>query len=171
MKNLALVSLSGHSEMFKAEQPAFDALQQYLQRAERSLKSDPDRAEVARDLEQSIGEKIKARLASPDQVLTTADIEAVLAQIGPVDAGNGATQEPEVHGKKPFVRIKEGQNLLGVCNGLAAYADIRVDWLRTIFLLLAVVTGGLFALIYLAMAFFMPVVETRTEYDALKSSD
>jgi phage shock protein PspC (stress-responsive transcriptional regulator) len=169
MKNLALISLSGHSQMFKAEQPAYDALQQYLQRADRNLKADPDRAEVARDLEQSIGDKLQARLASPDQVLTKADIEAVLTQIGPVDAGNAtAVEDSQPRRRRPFARIKEGQDLLGVCNGLSAYADIRVDWLRTVFLALAALTGGVFILVYLAMAFFMPVVETRAEYEALE---
>ena len=51
--------------------------------------------------------------------------------------------------------------LVGVCNGLAAYADIRVDWVRTIFVFATLVTGGLFVVVYIVMAFILPVAATR----------
>lgn len=42
-----------------------------------------------------------------------------------------------------------------------------VDLVRTIFIMLALVTGGAFILVYIAMAFIMPVVATHEEYVAL----
>ena len=44
--------------------------------------------------------------------------------------------------------------------GLAAYSEIRVDWVRTIFFFATLVTAGLFTVVYIAMAFILPVVET-----------
>lgn len=169
MKNLVLITLSGHSASFKAEQDAYDALRQYLDRAKRSLQADPDHEEVLRDLEQSIGEKLAARLASAEQVLTLADIKAVLAEVGPV-AGDSGTHTPP-KGRRRLVRIQEGQDILGICQGLSAYSDIDVDWLRTIFIGLALVTGGAFILVYFAAAFFLPVVATREEYFARYGSN
>ncbi|UYN91032.1 MAG: PspC domain-containing protein [Anaerolineales bacterium] len=169
MKNLVLITLSGHSASFKAEQDAYDALRQYLDRAKRSLQADPDHEEVLRDLEQSIGEKLAARLASAEQVLTLADIKAVLAEVGPV-AGDSGTHTPP-KGRRRLVRIQEGQDILGICQGLSAYSDIDVDWIRTIFVGLALVTGGAFILVYFAAAFFLPVVATREEYFARYGSN
>lgn len=170
MKNLVLITLSGHSTNFQAEQDAYDALRRYLERAERSLQSDPDHEEVLRDLEQSIGDKLSARLASSDQVLTLADIDAVLAEVGPV-AGEPTTAHTPAKRQRRLVRIQEGQDILGICQGLSAYSDIRVDWIRTIFTGLALVTGGAFILVYFIAAFFLPVVATREEYFAKYGSN
>ena len=51
--------------------------------------------------------------------------------------------------------------IFGVCNGLAEYADLDVDWVRTMFFFAALVTAGLFILVYIAMAFILPIEETR----------
>lgn len=177
MKNLVLITLSGHNERFTAEQDAYDALRRYLERAELSLQSDPDHEEVLRDLEQSIGDKFAARLQSAEKALTLDDVKAVLAEVGPVAGDNAAAAgEPsDAHApakkRRRLVRIEEGQDILGICQGLSAYSDIRVDWIRTIFTGLALVTGGLFILVYFAAAFFLPVVATREEYFATYGSN
>lgn len=170
MKNLVLITFSGHTASFKAEQDAYDALRRYLDRAQQRLKTDPDHQEVLRDLEQSIGEKLGARLRSAEQVLTAADIDAVLAEVGPVDAGSDAGPDPAAPlRRRRLMRIKEDQQLLGICTGLSAYSDIRVDWLRFVALALTGVTGGAFGLVYLGAAFFLPVAATRAEYEAMQS--
>lgn len=170
MKNLVLITLSGHTASFRAEPDAYEALRQYLDRAKRSLQADPDHEEVLRDLEQSIGEKLAARLASAEQVLNLSDINAVLAEVGPV-AGESTTAHTSPKGRRRLVRIQEGQDILGICQGLSAYSDIDVDWLRTIFIGLALVTGGVFILVYFAAAFFLPVIATREEYFARYGSN
>ena len=68
----------------------------------------------------------------------------MLEAIGTVDTGRA--DEPEDSAPQPrrrrLMRIREGQQLAGVCNGLAAYSEIRVDWVRTIFVLATLVTAG-----------------------------
>ena len=39
-----------------------------------------------------------------------------------------------------------------------------VDWVRSLFVLLAVFTAGGFVLVYIVMMFILPVVQTREEY-------
>jgi phage shock protein C len=60
-------------------------------------------------------------------------------------------------------RIREGQKLFGVCTGLAAYAEIDVDWVRTLFIFATIVTAGLFLLVYVALAFILPVAATAKD--------
>lgn len=95
-------------------------------------------------------------------------MDGVLDEIGAVDTGpdpapNDAPARPR--GRR-LQRIREGQQLAGVCNGLAAYSEIRVDWVRTLFLVATVLTAGLFALVYIALAFILPVAPTRAAYDS-----
>lgn len=175
MEKVIQISLSGHSQAFRSSQEAYDVLAQYLERARTRLKADPDHAEVIRDLEQSIGEKLSTRLGSEERMLSVDDIRAVLADIGPVDTGSSEPQPAASSsilpkGRGPLVRIKEGQDIFGVCQGLSAYADIQVDWVRTVFFFLALLTGGVFALVYFAMGVWLPVVATREEYFALRNA-
>ena len=87
----------------------------------------------------------------------------MLDAIGAVDTGRA--DEPEDAASQPrrrrLMRIREGEQLAGVCTGLAAYSEIRVDWVRTIFVFATLLTAGLFLVAYIAMAFILPVAETR----------
>ena len=169
MQQVIQISLSGHPAKFNLDAEAYDGLRQYLDRARMHLKADPDYEEVMRDLEQSIGEKLADLVPSDDHVIDLVDVSLVLAKVGPVDTGS---DEPSLLNEIPrdqrrLVRIQEGQDIFGVCQGLAAYAHMDVDWVRTIFFMLALVTGGVVGLVYIAMAFIMPVVATHEEYVAL----
>lgn len=62
-------------------------------------------------------------------------------------------------------RIDEGKWFGGVCLGIAAYGGFRVDWVRTVVLLLSLLTGGLLAVGYLALMLVLPVVPTVTDYE------
>ena len=150
MNKTIVVSLDGHAGQFRLDEDAYSRLADYLERAEARLSGDPDRAEVVRDLERSVGDKLATQLASADRVVTAADIDVVLEQIGSVETGG----EPEPGGngtqlrpRRRLMRIRERQQLTGVCAGLAAYADVNVDWVRTGFVLGTVVTAGIFGLV------------------------
>lgn len=54
--------------------------------------------------------------------------------------------------------------IAGVCTGLSAYADFALDWTRVIFLVLTILTGGAFLLVYVVLIFILPVVETRQQW-------
>ncbi|MFI7026235.1 PspC domain-containing protein [Micromonospora sp. NPDC049900] len=65
-----------------------------------------------------------------------------------------ARSAPPPSGGRPrglfWCRINEGKWFGGVCLGVAAYGEFRVDWLRTVALLLTLFTGGLLAVAYLS---------------------
>lgn len=170
MQTVIQISLSGHSTAFQLDEEAYRALQGYLARARSRLKRDPDRDEILRDLEQSIGEKLASLLGSGNRVIGRADIDAVLKQVGAVETGNGdaasAADASQPGGARRLCRIEEGKWLFGVCQGLAAYSSIGVEWVRAIFVVVSVFTGGIPILIYLVLMFALPVVHSRDEYDA-----
>lgn len=57
---------------------------------------------------------------------------------------------------KQLTRLPERGQIAGVCAGLADYFDIDVTLMRIAFVLLAIVTGGGFVLVYVIMALVMP---------------
>jgi phage shock protein PspC (stress-responsive transcriptional regulator) len=154
--------------MFQLDEDAYNALRSYLDRARSRLKRDPGRDEVLRDLEQSIGEKFVRLLGSANRVINRREVESVLEQVGVVDAdnGDGIKVEPQLDRPRRLCRIEEGQWFFGVCQGLAAYASIKVEWVRSIFVILTVFTGGAAALLYLVLMFALPVVHTHDDYVA-----
>jgi phage shock protein PspC (stress-responsive transcriptional regulator) len=166
MKTVINVSLSGHPKTFQLEEEAYRALQDYLERARARLRRDPDHEELLRDLEQSIGEKLSKSLRGDDRVVSRKEVEVVLEEIGAVNAGNGdaASETTPFDRPRRFCRIEEDKWLFGVCQGLSAYSDIAVEWVRAIFVIGSVFTGGALILVYLALAFVLPQVQSRAEY-------
>lgn len=171
MHRVVDISLKGHADPFRLHEDAFELLRLYLERARTRLASDPDHAEVLGDLEQSIGEKLAARL-SAGKLIDDDDVRTVLDEIGTVDTGNtdptapAAPAAPRGRVRRRLYRIREGQEWAGVCTGLAAYAQLEVNVVRWVFVGLGLVTVGAFLLVYVVAMFVLPVVATREEYAA-----
>jgi len=170
MDKTVTVSLNGHAGQFRLEGDAYDELSRYLDRAAARLPADSDRAEVLGDLERSVGDKLVAKLAatpgSEDRIVTAAEIEAILEEIGGFEGDDEqGTDLGVLRRLRRLRRIRAGQQLAGVCTGLAEYAEIKVSAVRTVFLFATVLTAGGFALVYAVLAFLLPVRAARPSYD------
>jgi phage shock protein PspC (stress-responsive transcriptional regulator) len=178
MNRVIEVDFTGQTRPFRMHENAYDALRTYLDGARARLASEPDSTEVIDDLERSIGEHL-ARLASleetADRILTATDVSTILEEVGTVEVGGagagwGATPPPVLpiaaRGplKRRLYRIREGKAIAGVCTGLAAYADLDLEMVRWLFALAAIFTAGVFVIVYVAMAFIMPIVDTQEEW-------
>lgn len=163
MQQVITVALNGRA--FALEAPAHERLRAWLDEAGRVLAGDPDRDEILRDLEQAIGEKLAKTLTAHKNVVTAAETEAALTEMGPVQpagsapAASAASAAPASAPRKLY-RIREGAMLVGVCTGLAAYLGLDVVIVRIAFVLLTFVTGGFMILLYLLMAILMPRADT-----------
>jgi phage shock protein PspC (stress-responsive transcriptional regulator) len=62
-------------------------------------------------------------------------------------------------------RIRQGKQLAGVCNGLAAYFEVDPSWVRIGFLVFGL-CWGLTVLVYLALVLILPVARTPQELAA-----
>jgi phage shock protein PspC (stress-responsive transcriptional regulator) len=67
---------------------------------------------------------------------------------------------------KRLYQIRAGAMLSGVCTGLAAYLNIDVTIVRILFVVLTLITGGLWILVYIAMMLVVPFANTGEEYAA-----
>ena len=161
------IRLTGHDEQFRLDEDAYDRLERYLDRAARRLQDDPERAEVLGDLERSVGDRLATAIGTSGRSATSADIDRILEEIGNVDTGREPAPEerPDAPPKpRRLHRIREGQQIAGVCNGLAEYAELDVGWVRTGFVLAGLFTAGFFILVYVALAFILPVEATRVAH-------
>jgi phage shock protein PspC (stress-responsive transcriptional regulator) len=185
MNTVIIINLNGNA--FHLEEPGFQNLQAYLERAQAALKDNPDKAEILADLEQAIADKCAHFLRPHKNVLTPAEIDEVLKEMGPVQsdsaadtaggnanagtaAGNGPTTDAKGGGAAPspkrLYQIREGAMLSGVCTGLAAYFNVDVTIVRIAFVLLTLLTTGIWILVYLGMMLVVPFANTGEEYAA-----
>lgn len=171
MQTVIHATLTGHATAFQLEEDAYRSLQAYFDRARTRLRRDPDHEEIIRDLEQSIAEKLVQLLRGENRVIRRHEVEAVLEQVGAVNAGNGeapgstSSTVPPAQ-RRRLCRVEEGKWFFGVCQGLSVYSSIAVEWVRALFVIVTVFTGGIPILIYLVLMFVLPVAQTRAEGSA-----
>jgi len=186
MNTVIIINLNGNA--FHLEEPGFQSLRTYLERAQAALKDNPDKAEIMADLEQAIADKCVHFLRPHKNVLSAAEIDEVLKEMGPVQsenaadagaaaaaagagAGNGPNAESKTGGAsagapRRLYQIREGAMLSGVCTGLAAYLNVDVTIVRIAFVLLTLLTTGIWILVYLGMMLVVPFANTGEEHAA-----
>lgn len=173
-----VISIHLHGVAFQLEEGGYDALRAYLDTAARQLEGNPDKAEILADIEQAIADKFTARLTAGRNVVLTAEVEAVIAAIGPVGNDTSATMNDKTGTQtgpspqptktdseragsaKRLYRIKEGAMIAGVCNGLAAYFGIDVTLIRLAVAILIFFSFGTVAIAYLVAIVIIPKAET-----------
>jgi phage shock protein PspC (stress-responsive transcriptional regulator) len=174
MQKVVSISLNGIA--YQLEEPGFEQLRDYLERAEARLRDSPDRAEVMGDLEQAVGEKCARVLGPHKTVVSTAEIDRIITEMGPVESADerpadaagsggqaGASATSAYPPRKRLFKIREGEMFSGVCNGIAAYINVDVTWVRIAVVLLTLFTSGVVILVYLALMFIVPYAITSEE--------
>ncbi len=174
MQKVTSANLNGNAYQF--DEDAYGLLAAYLERAKAQLELNPDRAEIMADIEQAIAEKCSRLLGSRKTVVSAAEIQQVIDEMGPVESGakeesaaSGA-REPTAPGQaavpgapKRLYQIREGAMLSGVCNGLAAYFNLDVTIVRLVFVALTIVTYGAWIFVYGTMMFIVPYADTSEQ--------
>ena len=147
----------------------------------RSSKDNPDRIEIMADLEQAIADKCAHFLAAAQECTDRRRNRRCSKGNGagterrPAVAGTTPGAEPHADAKpsggtgpapKRLYQIREGAMLSGVCTGLAAYLNIDVTIVRIGFVLLTLLTTGIWILVYLVMMLVVPFANTGEEHAA-----
>jgi phage shock protein C len=144
------------------DEAAYARLTQYLAESASLLEGDPDPQEILNDLEQAVADQCTRRMAVDQTIVTPAQLEPALAEIGAVQVPGGGTASapsPRDAGReaaRPLRQVSEGAVISGVCQGLARYFGLDVTLLRVIAVLLLLGTGGGMFFVYLALMLLMP---------------
>ena len=169
MQKVISINLNGHA--YHLEEGGYEALRAYLAGAEQQLEGNPDRAEIMADLEQAIADKCQRYLAPHKTVVTSAEIDRIVAEMGPVHAATddgGEAKEEGAAGAAPktdkasqrLYRIMDGAMIGGVCNGLAAYFHVDVTLVRIAFVIAVLITRGFGIAAYIILMFVIPEAKT-----------
>jgi phage shock protein PspC (stress-responsive transcriptional regulator) len=187
MQKVITINLNGNA--YQLDEDGYEALRAYLAHAEAQLGSNPDKAEIIRDLEQSIAEKCMRHLGPGKSVVTTAEVEQMLREMGPVDGGPGGAHASHggippqggapdtVPAVKRLYQIREGAMISGVCNGIAAYLNVDPTIVRIVFVVafvtVALNSGDealLIVLLYVVLMFLVPYAKTSEERAAAQGA-
>lgn len=149
------------SVAFTLEEDAYRTLKNYLKRIENRLPAD-DKDSLG-DIERRIAELLSAKPGIMNRVITYADIQQVMEQIGaPEDFG--APREAEQEEKRSNHRTTNSRSLYrpihdrsiaGVCSGLALQLGVDSSLVRLATILL-VLFGGLSIWVYVILWIVIP---------------
>jgi len=148
------VSLNGTTLQF--DEAAFARLEVYLADARRKLDGNPDQAEILADLEQAVADQCRRRLPAERQVVTLAELEPALDEIGSVQVPDDTPDPAPRSHRRQLEQVSEGALISGVCLGLARYLDVDATLVRIVALLLLFFTGGAMIVVYLIMMLLLP---------------
>lgn len=163
MNKVTIINLNGKA--YQLEESGYALLKKYLEEAEQKLASNPDKTEIIKDFEQAIAEKADKRLNFQKTVITEAEINEIISEMGPVEGEETKTEAAqekteESTSPKRFYRIREGKIIGGVCTGLAAYFNVDISIVRVTVILLALVTQGIVFIAYLVAMLVVPMADT-----------
>ncbi len=172
MQKVISINLDGNA--YQLDESGYEALREYLVRAERELATNPDRAEIMVDLEQAIAEKCRRVLGPHKSIVRSSEVEQIIKEMGPIEpaaddeaagsgdrAAAGARTARTGPPPKRLYRNPDGAMIAGVCNGLAAYVGIDVAVVRVLFVLAAILTKGVGIMIYVVMMFLVPEADAE----------
>ena len=164
MERIAITVRLKGADSIPFEAAAFERLERYLAESEELLEGDPDPQEILADLERAIAERCSARLTPAHTVVTLAELETALDEIGSVQMASAAsTTEPPPSGPVPkagsghrLEQVSEGAMISGVCLGFARFLGFDATLMRVFAVVLLFVTGGGMIPVYAALMLLMP---------------
>lgn len=157
MKRVINISLNGNP--YPIEEDAYETLRAYLAEATLALADDPDRAEILADLEQAIADRCKAHLRAERTVISTAELDPTLVEVGRVAPARSTAESNPSAGPTPmprFEQISEGAWISGVCVGIGRYFAFAPGWVRFAMIVLTLFSGGAMIAAYLVLMLLMP---------------
>ncbi len=162
---------------FHIDEDAYLKLQRYLEAIKRSFTDSQGRSEIVADIEARISELFSERLKSDKQVIGNKEVDEVITIMGQpedylVDDEIFEDEPKQTYRSsttsKKLYRDKDNSYIAGVSSGLGHYLGIDALWVRLIWVLLAIGSGGTFILIYILFWILVPEAITTSEKLTMK---
>jgi phage shock protein PspC (stress-responsive transcriptional regulator) len=160
---------------FHIDEDAYLKLQRYLEAIKRSFTDSQGQSEIISDIEARIAELFSERVKNDKQVIGNKEVDDIISIMGQPedylvddeifeDEPISSQSRKSAPSKKLF-RDTDNSYIGGVASGLGHYLGIDAVWVRLIWLLLAIGSGGTFIFIYIL--FWVLVPEALTTADKL----
>ncbi len=156
---------------FHIDEDAYLKLQRYLEAIKRSFTDSQGRSEIIADIEARISELFSERVQNDKQVVGMKEVDEVIAIMGqPEDYlvdDEIFEDEPKSYSykqpTKKLFRDTDNSYIGGVSSGLAHYLGIDAVWVRLLWILLTIVSGGSFIFVYILFWILVPEAVTTAD--------
>jgi phage shock protein PspC (stress-responsive transcriptional regulator) len=158
---------------FHIDEDAYLKLQRYLEAIKRSFTDSQGRSEIISDIEARIAELFSERVKHNKQVIGIKEVDDVITIMGqPEDYlvddeifedEPKPSFKPRSSTSKKLFRDGDNSYIAGVASGLGHYLGIDAIWIRLIWILLTIASGGTFILIYIIFWVLVPEAKTTAE--------
>ncbi|QXP52158.1 MULTISPECIES: PspC domain-containing protein [unclassified Cellulophaga] len=166
--------------LFHIDENAYNKMRRYLESVKRSFANTSGSDEILADIEARIAELFHEKLANERQVITTKEVDEVIAIMGqPEDYmvdEDIFDDEPVTASKEPkrvkkLYRDIDAKYVAGVSAGLGHYIGVDPIWVRILWIVLTVGSGGSFALIYGLLWILIPEAKTTAQKLDMRGED
>ncbi len=167
--------------LFHIDEGAYNKMRLYLESIKRSFANTPGNDEILADIEARIAELFHEKLANERQVITQKEVDEVIAIMGqPEDYmvdEDIFEDEPKYTNKgnqkraKKLYRDTEIKYVAGVSAGLSHYIGTDPLWIRLLWVLLTVFSGGGFILLYGLLWILIPEAKTTSQKLDMRGED
>ena len=171
MNKTVNINLAG--VFFHIDEDAYLKLSRYLEAIKRSFTDSQGRSEIISDIEARIAELFSERIQNEKQVVGIKLVDEVIAIMGqPEDylvddeIFDDEPQPRQSYSSRPtkkLFRDTDNSYIGGVAAGLSHYFGIDAIWMRLLWILLTIGSGGTFILIYLIFWALVPEAVTTAE--------
>ncbi|MBT8375906.1 MAG: PspC domain-containing protein [Bacteroidia bacterium] len=159
---------------FHIDEDAYLKLQRYLDAIKRSFTDSQGRNEIIADIEARIAELFTERIQNEKQVVGIKLVDEVITIMGQPedylvddeifeDQPNYNQRSSSSRSTKKLYRDTDNSYIGGVSSGLGHYLGIDVIWVRLLWILFTVFSGGTFIFIYLIFWALVPEAVTTAE--------
>lgn len=177
MNKTVNINLSGI--FFHIDEDAYLKLQRYLDAIRRSFTDSQGRSEIIADIESRIAELFTERIQNDKQVVGLALVDEVIGIMGQPedylvddeifeDEPAFRTHSRRSQSVKKLYRDTLNSYIGGVAAGLSHYLAIDVVWVRLLWVIFALMSGGTFILIYFLFWALVPEAKTTAEKLTMK---
>ncbi|WP_242203594.1 PspC domain-containing protein [Aestuariivivens insulae] len=158
---------------FHIDEDAYLKLQRYLEAIKRSFTDSQGRSEIIADIEARIAELFNERVQHDKQVIRLKEVDEIITIMGQPedylvddeifeDEPKASYKKQSSPSKKLF-RDTDNSYISGVSSGLGHYLGIDAVWVRLLWIILTIGSGGSFIFIYILFWILVPEAKTTAE--------
>ncbi|PVW14674.1 PspC domain-containing protein [Marixanthomonas spongiae] len=173
MKKTVNINLAG--TFFHIDEDAFGKLSRYLDAIKKSLTGPDGSDEIMRDIEARIAELFSEKIETQSQVISLKELDEVIAVMGqPEDyqvdeelfddvppAQKAQTRSRSK--RQQLFRDIDNKFISGVSSGLGHYLGVDAIWIRLLWIILTLLSQGVFIVVYIIFWILVPAAVTTSD--------
>ena len=173
MKKTVNINLAG--TFFHIDEDAFGKLSRYLDAIKKSLTDPNGSDEIMRDIEARIAELFSEKIETKAQVISLKELDEVIAVMGqPEDyqvdeemfedvPPTQKTSRRRKSTRQQLFRDIDNKFISGVSSGLGHYLGIDAIWIRLLWIILTILSQGVFIVVYIIFWILVPAAVTTSD--------